>query len=111
MTRVGFAGGKIQQEPDWADSVTDSADPQSDGQFAQAIAALGWLSDQVELDASSGNSELAKMVETLNLARSYLMEFAIHKALGLGNAEALEATARRELAERGFQVSAWGALN
>ena len=91
--------------------MTDSADPQSDGQFAQAIAALGWLSDQVELDANSANSELAKMVETLNLARSYLMEFAIHKALGLGNAEALEATARRELAERGFQVSAWGALN
>ena len=91
--------------------MTDSADPQSDGQFAQAIAALGWLSDQVELDTSSGNSELAKMVETLNFARSYLMEFAIHKALGLGNAEALEATARRELAERGFQVSAWGALN
>jgi hypothetical protein len=37
------------------------------------------------------------MADALSLARSYVVEFAVHRSLGASDLEAVEATARRAL--------------
>ena len=63
--------------------------------ISEAVETLGWLADQVPLGACEGTE--AQMVDTLSLARSYVLEFAIHRSLGASDSEATAATARREL--------------
>ena len=69
----------------------------SSGRISETASTLSWLSDQVESSPHAAGSNEAQMVDALSLARSYVVEFAVHRALGLSDSEAIAATARREL--------------
>jgi len=63
--------------------------------ISETVETLGWLADMVPV--SSEGSKEARMVDALCLARSYIVEFAVHRSLGASDLEATAATARREL--------------
>jgi len=69
----------------------------SSEQIAEAASTLSWLSEQAEINPHAAGSVEAQMVDALSLARSYVVEFAVHRSLGLSDSEAIAATARREL--------------
>lgn len=64
--------------------------------IAETAETLSWLTDLVQT-GSDGDSRHAGMADALSLARSYVVEFAVHRTLGASDFEAVEATARREL--------------
>ena len=66
-------------------------------QISETASTLSWLSDQVESSPHGSSGAEAQMVDALSLARSYVVEFAVHRSLGLSDSEAIAATARREL--------------
>ena len=66
-------------------------------QIAETASTLSWLSEQLEINPHAAGSVEAQMVDALSLARSYVVEFAVHRSLGFSDSEAIAATARREL--------------
>src|SRR5436190_1716942 len=66
-------------------------------QIAETASTLSWLSEQLEINPHAVGSVEAQMVDALSLARSYVVEFAVHRSLGFSDSEAIAATARREL--------------
>ena len=64
--------------------------------IAETAKTLSWLTDLVQTRPDRDRSH-AEMADGLSLARSYVVEFAVHRSLGAGDSEAAEATARREL--------------
>jgi hypothetical protein len=62
---------------------------------SETIETLGWLADQVLVDSPATGE--ARMADALSVARSYLVEFAVHRSLGASDSDAASATARREL--------------
>jgi len=66
-------------------------------QISETASTLSWLSDQVESSPHASSGAEAQMVDALSLARSYVVEIAVHRSLGLSDSEAIAATARREL--------------
>ena len=69
----------------------------SSERISETASTLSWLSDQVESSPHAAGSNEAHMVDALSLARSYVVEFAVHRSLGLSDSEAIAATARRQL--------------
>jgi len=65
--------------------------------IAETAETLTWLTDLVQTGSNGGSSGHAEMADVLSLARSYVVEFAVHRSLGAGDLEAAVATARREL--------------
>ena len=66
-------------------------------QVSETASTLSWLCEQVESSPHGAASAEAQMVNALSLARSYVVEFAVHRSLGLSDSEAIAVTARREL--------------
>ena len=66
-------------------------------QISETATTLSWLCEQVERRPYDAGSVEAQMVDLLSLARSYVVEFAVHRSLGLSDSEAIAATARRDL--------------
>ena len=64
---------------------------------AETAETLSWLTDLVPTGSNGDSSRHAEMADVLSLARSYVVEFAVHRSLGASDLEAAEATARREL--------------
>ena len=64
---------------------------------AETAETLTWLTDLVQAGSQGDSSSNAGMADVLSLARSYVVEFAVHRSLGASDLEAGEATARREL--------------
>jgi hypothetical protein len=69
----------------------------SANRIAEAAETLSWLTDLIQTGSNGGSSGHAEMANVLSLARSYVVEFAVHRSLGASDLEAAEATARREL--------------
>ena len=65
--------------------------------IAETAETLSWLTDLVQTGSDGESSSHAGMADALSLARSYVVEFAVHRSLGASDSEAAEATARREL--------------
>ncbi len=65
--------------------------------IAETAETLTWLTDLVETGLEGHGSSHAGMADALSLARSYVVEFAVHRSLGASDLEAANATARREL--------------
>ena len=65
--------------------------------IAETAETLTWLTDLVQAGSQGDSSSHAGMADVLSLARSYVVEFAVHRSLGASDLEAAEATARREL--------------
>ena len=65
--------------------------------IAETAETLSWLTDLVETGSSGDSSSHTGMADALSLARSYVVEFAVHRSLGASDSEAAKATARREL--------------
>jgi hypothetical protein len=65
--------------------------------IAETAETLSWLTDLVPTGSNGDSSGQANMVDALSLARSYVVEFAVHRTLGASDLEAVDATARREL--------------
>ena len=64
---------------------------------AETAETLSWLTDLVPTGSNGGGSSHTEMVDALSLARSYVVEFAVHRTLGFSDLEAVVATASREL--------------
>ena len=64
---------------------------------AETAETLSWLTDLVPTGSNGDSSRHAEMADVLSLARSYVVEFAVHRSLGASDLEAAGATARREL--------------
>ena len=64
---------------------------------AETAETLSWLTDLVPTGSNGDSSRHAEMADVLSLARSYVVEFAVHRTLGFNDLEAVVATARREL--------------
>ena len=65
--------------------------------IAETAETLIWLTDLVETGSRGDSSGRDAMADALSLARSYVVEFAVHRSLGASDLEAAQATARREL--------------
>ena len=76
-------------------SVMESAG--SAERIAETAETLSWLTDLVDAGSNGNSKSQDGMADALSLARSYLVEFAVHKSLGASDLEAANATARREL--------------
>ena len=58
--------------------------------IAETAETLSWLTDLVQTGSDGGSNSHAKMVDVLSLARSYVVEFAVHRSLGASDLEAAE---------------------
>ena len=65
--------------------------------IAETAETLSWLTDLVQMGSNGNRCSHAEMADLLSLARSYVVEFAVHRSLGASDSEAVEAAARREL--------------
>jgi len=65
--------------------------------IAETAETLSWLTDLAETRSNGQNASYAEMADALSLARSYVVEFAVHRSLGANDSEAVEASARRDL--------------
>jgi hypothetical protein len=65
--------------------------------IAETAETLTWLTDLVQRSSEGDSSSHAGMADVLSLARSYVVEFAVHRSLGASDLEAANATARRDL--------------
>ena len=64
---------------------------------AETAETITWLTDLVQAGSQGDSSSHAGMVDVLSLARSYVVEFAVHRSLGASDLEAADAAANREL--------------
>jgi hypothetical protein len=69
-------------------------DKMEPARIAETAETWGWLMDQVGSQAATDSGE-TRMIDALSLARSYVIEFALHRSLGASDSEACAATARR----------------
>jgi len=83
----------------------------SQERISETASTLGWLSEQADCSPHTAGGVEAQMVVALSLARSYVVEFAVHRSLGLNDSEAIAATARRELRPGCVEHSDRTALN
>ena len=65
--------------------------------IAETAETLSWLTDLAETRSNGQNASYAEMADALSIARSYVVEFAVHRSLGANDSEAVEASARRDL--------------
>ena len=68
----------------------------SAARIAETAETLSWLTDLVQAGSQGDSSSHAGMVDVLSLARSYVVEFAVHRSLGASDLEAADAAANRE---------------
>jgi len=55
--------------------------------IAETAETLSWLTDLVPTGSNGGGSSHTEMVDALSLARSYVVEFAVHRSLGASDLE------------------------
>ena len=65
--------------------------------LAETAETLSWLTDLVEKRSNGQSTGQTEMADALSVARSYVVEFAVHRSLGANDSEAVEASARRDL--------------